>query len=269
MNCSKCGTEIVNEAKFCGGCGAAVVSNEANGEQLEMFEMNQQQPQQQRASKAVPQGKKDSEYVEKAKVTSRLYLNFATGSLKAPFKASQNVNGSEKVNGVISMVLLAFFIPLFSYLAARSFSYGVVDVSFGTVFQPFFYLLIFLTVFITVTFGVAKLMRVDVSFMDVLAKYGSLAVLPVVFLAAACLFSILSMDTLSAFVFFVGIVLGSVASSLLLFSVHSGKTTEGGLDLFYGILVLNVLLSIIFFVAGVNFIEGIVEQIGSNMLWFY
>ncbi|WP_156112548.1 zinc ribbon domain-containing protein [Halobacillus sp. BBL2006] len=270
MYCSQCGALMKEDAKFCGGCGSQLgQESQQVPASTKAHQQQQQGTQMSAASVAAP--KQDSEYVEKAKHTSRQFFYFALQSLKAPLAASKKSNEKDKVNGLIAHVLLAFLIPLFTYFTAKSVNtYGVVEVSFGSVvFQPFFYLLIYLAVFTAVTLGVAKLMKVEVSFLSVMSKYGALNVIPVSLLLLSNLLAILSMNAVSTFLFIVGIGLFMVSNFALLFAINAEKKTNQGIDVYYGLIISNVVMAIFFAIVGMTVVERIMDQLSNSPLGFF
>ncbi|WP_281658656.1 zinc-ribbon domain-containing protein [Halobacillus sp. Cin3] len=257
MHCATCGNPLNEDSKFCGKCGASVLAEHASASTVE-------------AATLPPQ----KDYTATAKQTGRQFYRFALQALQEPFRASQRVDGSQRTNGFIALLLLAFLMPFFSYLAARNaarglwaFGESVPDVFFGVlVLQPFLYQLLFLAVFIAVNLGVGKWMRVEITYMSVMAKYGSLVILPVTGLLAANLFMLLSMNTVGAFFFFVSIALYVTASTALLFSIHSGGEAKG-LDVFYGVVMTNVAMAVFFLIVMMSMIDRMIGEMGVPYGW--
>ncbi|MYL30812.1 hypothetical protein GLW03_13425 [Halobacillus halophilus] len=255
MHCATCGNPLNEDSKFCGKCGASVLAEHASASTVE--------------AAALPPQK---DYTETAKQTGRQFYRFALQALQEPFRASQRADASQRTNGLIALLLLAFLMPFFSYLAARNaavwtFGDAVPDVFFGVlVLQPFLYQLLFLAVFIAVNLGVGKWMRVEITYMSVLAKYGSLAILPVTGLLAANLFMLLSMNTVGTFFFFVSIALYITASTALLFSIQSGGTAKG-LDVFYGVIMTNVAMAVFFLIVMMSMFDRMMGELGELSNW--
>ncbi|MGR9048718.1 DUF6574 domain-containing protein [Halobacillus faecis] len=218
-----------------------------------------------------------NEYVERAKNTSRQFYQFAIQSLKKPFSTCKEVNDGQKVNGLISLALFAFLFPLFSYFVTRNVSRGVgsftgvnPDIPFGSfVIQPFFYALLFFAVFVAVHLGVGKMMKVETNYLSVLAKYGSLLVLPITGLLIANLFALLSLSAVATFFFFISLALFTAASFSLLFTLNAEKTSDSGLDVFYGLVITNIVMVIFYFIVGVSIFNQIIRDLQSGPLGFF
>ncbi|MCA1021092.1 zinc-ribbon domain-containing protein [Halobacillus litoralis] len=255
MHCATCGNPLNEDSKFCGKCGASVLAEHASASTVE--------------AAALPPQK---DYTETAKQTGRQFYRFALQALQEPFRASQRADASQRTNGLIALLLLAFLMPFFSYLAARNaavwtFGDAVPDVFFGVlVLQPFLYQLLFLAVFIAVNLGVGKWMRVEITYMSVLAKYGSLVILPVTGLLAANLFMLLSMNAVGTFFFFVSIALYVTASTALLFSIQSAETAKG-LDVFYGVIMTNVAMAFFFLIVMMSMVDRMMGELGELSSW--
>ncbi|ARI76439.1 hypothetical protein HM131_06135 [Halobacillus mangrovi] len=259
MYCSVCGAEIEKEANFCGGCGASLTQEEAK----DIQDSNAQQEQQ--AQQRIPMSsaqRENSEFTGKMKLISKQFFHFTSQTFKAPFSVSRQINDRDFTSGIIANVLLAFFISFIFYLMMRDMSSGFVDVPFfSTVFQPFFYILIFLTVFIAVNFGIAKMMKVDVTFRGVIAKFGSLNAISVSFFFLSSLFGLLSLNTFSTFLFFIGLSLFGISTVVLLFTLNAEKSTNEGLDVFYGLFISNLTMAVIYFLVWMSIFERIVDEV--------
>ncbi|MCA0987025.1 zinc ribbon domain-containing protein [Guptibacillus algicola] len=270
MNCSNCGAVYEENAKFCGGCGGQLNTNNAN----EAAQLNQQQVTQQMTAATVSTtGTANNEYLEKGKQISKNFFSFALEAFKGPMVASHKVTDSDKLNGIISLLLYAFLLPFFSYLTTKNLTNQVnneffpaasIPVPFGaTVIQPFFYILIFLAVFTAVNFGVAKLMRVDLSFTNVMTRFGVFVVIPATLLFLAVLFAFISANFLSALFFFIGLGLFTVSSTSLLFSLK--EKSSGGLDVYYGLIITNVVMFIFFVIVVMTVLDRIINEMGSML----
>ena len=264
MYCSNCGASYEENAKFCGGCGGQLSGDNANGEAPKV---DQQQVSQQMTAATVSPEAGSNEYIEKGKLISKNFFSFAIEAFKGPMTASHKVTDADKINGMIAHFLFAFLLPLFSYITTKNVTtneYFDVPVPFGSiVIQPFIYILIFLVVFTAVNFGVGKLMGAHLSFMNVMTRFGAFNVIPAAFLLLAVLFAMMSASVLSAFFFFVGLGLFTVSSTSLLFSLKEKAT--GGLDVYYGLIITNVVMFIFFAVVLMSVMENIMDQIGGYL----
>ncbi|SDK13879.1 zinc ribbon domain-containing protein [Sediminibacillus albus] len=265
MHCSTCGSIMEKDSKFCGECGTQAVQGQAVPQAQAVgeneFASGHIQSEQ-------PTGKagsfQENEYVQKGKKISKQFFGFALEALKSPMAASRRVTESDKVNGIIAHVLFALLLPLFTYIQAKKLSGGFIDVPFGSmVLQPFLVLLIFLAAYTAVNLGVAKLMKADHSFIEVLTRFGVFNVIPAAVLLVATVFSLLSINVFSFILFGIGVALFAVASFALTFSLK--EHSQGGLDVFYGLIVVNVAMTIILLIIGDSIMGNIIEQIENNV----
>ena len=262
MYCSNCGASYEENAKFCGGCGGQLGGENVNGASQQV---DQQQVSQKMTAASVETEGVNNEYIEKGKLISKNFFSFAIDAFKGPMSASHKVTDADKINGIIAHLLFAFLLPLFSYITTKNVTtndYFDVPVPFGSVvIQPFIYILIFLGVFTAVNFGVGKFMGAKLSFINVMTRFGAFNVIPAAFLLLAVLFAIISASVLSAFFFFVGLGLFTVSSTSLLFSLKEKAT--GGLDVYYGLIITNVVMFIFFAVVLMSVMENIMDQMSG------
>ncbi|WP_226654804.1 zinc-ribbon domain-containing protein [Guptibacillus hwajinpoensis] len=264
MYCSNCGASNEENSKFCGGCGGQLGGSHSN-------EATPQQVTQQMTAATVAAEPTNNEYIEKGKLISKNFFSFAIQAFKGPMSASHNVTESDKVNGIIAHLLFAFLLPFFSYVTAKNVAPdGLYDfpitIPFGSfVIQPFLYILIFMAVFIAVNTGVAKLMRVNLSFMNVMTRLGVLIVIPTAAFVVAVLFAALSANVISLLFFFIGTSLFTVSSTSLVFSLKQKST--GGLDVYYGLIITTVLMGIFYAIVIAVVVEKFTDQISNLMLW--
>ena len=220
MYCSNCGASYDEGSKFCGGCGSQIGGGNSNEATQQV---NPQQVSQQMTAATVTTEPANNEYIEKGKRISKNFFSFAIEAFKGPMSASHKVTESDKVNGIIAHLLFALLIPLFSYTTAKNITtneYYEIPVPFGSVvIQPLLYILIFMAVFIAVNTGVAKLMRVNLSFMNVMTRLGVFIVIPTLLLLIAVVFAALSANFISLLFFFIGLRV-YLLSQVLLFSFH-------------------------------------------------
>ncbi len=249
MLCPHCGSIIEKQAKFCGECGVYVNQSGA-------------QPAVQRSASVVAVQKNSGEYIQKGKEVGRRFYSFALTAAAAPMNASRKVIEADYLNGLIANLLLAFLLPLFSYFTARSLNNGwmEVDIPFGqVVIQPFFYILIFMAVFTVINFAAAKLMKTKVTFKEVVTRYGVFNVLPLGLVTLAVVFALLSATVFSTFLFGVGAGLFALSSLFLIFSLK--ENSDGGLDVYYALLLVNFVMFLVFAMFGINLVKHILEQL--------
>ena len=268
MYCSNCGANNEESSKFCGGCGGQLGGGNSNQASQQV---NPQQVTQQMTASTVAAEPTNNEYIEKGKLISKNFFSFAIHAFKGPMSASHNVTDSDKVNGMIAHVLFAFLLPYFSYITAKNITpdglYEIpISIPFGSfVIQPFLYILIFMAVFIAVNTGVAKFMRVNLSFMNVMTRLGVFMVIPTTAFLVAVLFAVLSANFISFLFFFIGISLFTVSCTSLVFSLKQKST--GGLDVYYGLIITTVLMIIFYAIVVAIAVEKFADQMNDSLFW--
>ncbi|CDQ19141.1 hypothetical protein SAMN05192559_101206 [Halobacillus karajensis] len=237
--CSACGSKMHGEALFCGVCGAEL--DDQNNKDIAYKEniLPQQQQRALRSPMAASPSIQPRKYAAKVAHTGKQFYSFAFEILKNPYHVSRNIDEKQKTNGIFSHLLLAFLLSFYFYSASKSISYGIVETP---LFQLFIYLLTFLAVSAAFNFIIARLMRVNISYMSVVAKFGALNILPITGLILADLCILLSMNIFSTFFSFLSLCLLVISSMALLFLINEEREERGGLDLYYGVLILQVLV---------------------------
>ncbi|WP_053218246.1 zinc ribbon domain-containing protein [Virgibacillus senegalensis] len=262
MHCTQCGSLNEAEARFCAECGTKLVSG---------IQQSQQQANHEQAAtvETAATAGGSNEYVEKGKVISRqFFFAFAKEALKGPMVASRKVTGADMINGIIAHVLFALLLPLFSYFTAKNFSSGFITIPFGaTVVQPFIYLLIYLAIYTAVVFGVAKLMKSNVTFVEVMSRFGVFNVLPAAVLLVAVIFSLISATAFSMFLFGVALLLFVASSLAVIFSVKEDNVS-GGIDVYYGLIIANIALVIIFAIIGDSIVGNLIDDLENSFYGF-
>ncbi len=223
------------------------------------------------------QNAQPNQYIETTKNVSKQYFGYFINVLKKPYATSQAVGGEHLINGIITMVLYSLFIPLMFYFGLK----GILsDInSFGAsllgedivknppfadvVLKPTFAYLIFIFLVSTFTFAAVKLGRINASFKEVIARFGSFLIPFVCILAIALIMSILKIDF---FLFFLLLgFLGSIFIVPPLVIASFKKGTQEGVDAIYGTLITYVLTFIAIFIMADMLFESIKSAV-TNLL---
>ncbi|MGE8204650.1 hypothetical protein ACQKP0_08805 [Heyndrickxia sp. NPDC080065] len=193
------------------------------------------------------------QYFETTKKISNQYFNYFIQVLKKPYASSQSVGSEHFINGIMTIILFSLLIPLIFYFALKGVladfsSYG--SNFFGTpveikppftdiVIKPFFAYIIFTFLVITFTFASIKLGRINVSYKEVTARFGSLLIPFVSLLAISLIMSILKIKF-----FFYFLLLGFIGSIFMippLVIASYKKDHQEGVDVIFGSLLTYVL----------------------------
>lgn len=231
--CPNCGSNV--EGKFCTSCGTKVVE----GAQTQAA--NQEVA---ATSGAVQSTQQPNQYLEQGKQISKGFWDFFLTIVKNPTGGAQNLNHSAMTNGIITIILFSLFIPLINYFGpmgemAKAFG----EASFGDfVAKPAFYILLFMAFTVAVLFAVLKMGGHQVSFQDVIGRFGGFMVLPLAIIVVALLLAIINTYTVMGYAAAVAIISMFVAITLTLYSFK--RNQEKGLDAFYSTLIVYVALAI-------------------------
>lgn len=259
MVCKECG-KINEDGKFCEACGAKLET----GEEQESVATAQQTPttSQTTTNNTTQESAEtnNNEYVDKAKDISKTYFSYFLRILKSPLSESQNIRREEFINGVITIVLYALFIPLMIYLSLGSearnwmFESPFLDILLKpTIGYAVFIFLIAAFVFIAVQLG-----NVKVSIKDVIARFGALLVPFVAFFVVGFVLALLQTGAF-AIPLSIG-VMGSTLAAPALVIQSFKENVKGGLDAVYGVILAYILTLITFGIMSAILIESMMRS---------
>ncbi|KYG34149.1 zinc ribbon domain-containing protein [Alkalihalobacillus trypoxylicola] len=251
MNCNQCGQPLEANSKFCTACG---------------FKMGEPQNEEISAT-ATTEGQNDTtkslqenEYVKQGKVVSQQYWKFFLSTIKNPMLESKQLSEKNKVNGIITILLFSLLLPMFLYSLLSNAPF--IQPTFGdTILKPFLFILAFILVLIAVMLGVSKLMQVQYSYFDILARYSAFLLVPVVVALASVVFSVLSVYTFSYILFIISLLTAFIATVSTLHSLKGNETK--GLDVFYGIIMTKLVMIFIFFMIGDSIVGVFLSELFS------
>ncbi len=258
MECKQCHAPLEAGAKFCTNCGAHV-SDEASKSQTETPTATEVTTNEQ--ANGQPAQSKATDYVAQGKAVSKQYWNFIPNALLNPFAASTRVKDTDKVNGLITLALFSLLIPLFTYSAIGSYYRPPF---LDTVLKPFMVLLIFFAILLAVKFGVAKLMKADISFVQVMTRFGTLMVLPTTLALLAVVFAFLNSYTFSTVLMLLSISFASIASMATIFSIKTAAPKTGGIDVVYGVIITYVAMAIVLLIIGDSIMGNLIGELQNN-----
>lgn len=289
MICPNC-NHVNQGGKFCESCGTNL-TNGAASQTAASFETNAipasnqytgNQYNQTQASQGAP-----NQYIETTKEISKQYTSYFLQVLKKPFASTKSVGSEHFINGIITMVLYALMIPLMFYFALKGIvpnyikeflnteEYGIEfvttfidgftqEIAFtDVVVKPFFTYLIFILLVTAFTFGALKLGRVQVSFKEVAARFGSFLIPFVTILLASLLLSIIKVD----FAFYV-LLIGFIGSIFMVPALVIGsyrRESNEGLDVIYGALLTYILTLILLRIMGGMMFENLLDTFKEMM----
>ncbi|MET3697861.1 hypothetical protein SAMN05877753_104263 [Bacillus oleivorans] len=278
MICPNCSHESEG-GKFCVKCGTQLPT--ASDETVSAQENQPVQATQQVSVTAEEYVSKPassvqtSQYVEGAKKISKSYINTFLHVLKHPYAASVKAGEDQFINGIITIILYSLLIPFIIYFALKGVLGDLNDFGaelFGesmdinppfadVVIKPFFAYAIFILLVAAFSFAAVKLMKVNASFKEVIARFASLLIPFVTILAVAL---ILSLIKVSLFIYL--LVFGLIGAIFLvpaLVVTSYQKQSQEGLDKVYGILIAYVLTFIALRIMGEMLFDSLVSAFSS------
>ncbi|MRX72835.1 zinc ribbon domain-containing protein [Bacillus lacus] len=243
--CNNCNHENEEEGKFCENCGiplgGTVIQEVAATAEGAPSPVNQQA----------------SQYIEEAKKISKMYFSYFLEVLKKPYSSSVNVGKEHFLNGIITIALFSVLIPLITYFGLK----GVLsDLNFlgeelnikppftDIVLKPTFAYAIFVFLVAVFTFVSIKLGRVNISFQEVTARFGSFLIPAVALLGLGLIMSILKIKLFVFFVFLGFITAAFLVPPLVIASFK--KQSQEGVDVIYGSLLTYFLTFIAMLIMG-------------------
>lgn len=250
--CSNCGNQLQAGSSFCGSCGAKVGVN---------VEATQYAP---------------NPGFEKAKQFSNNYFSEFAAHIKAPLRHGLAVDKSKWLFGLINLCVFIFCFGLSNFRGVSVDFWGFTSFNFGIAFLSMFVSWIVMALILAGVIGLiwlmAKWMRNDVNFIDVLSRFGAMMLIPALFMIGYFFFGLFLIGNpfMLAFVgFFVAIFSTGFFLSWLLaitLTIYSyGKDKAAGIDAYYTILLTFLGLLLAFSIFGA--IMGGLVRFNTMMLF--
>ncbi|WP_096201568.1 zinc ribbon domain-containing protein [Bacillus sp. FJAT-45350] len=247
MHCPHCGGAVEEGAKFCIHCGNQIA--------------------QVGTSNTVNTSVKENEYVKQGKEMSKQYFSFALRALKNPMSFGRTTNGAQLSNGIISLVLFSLLLPLFTYSVANNVGRGYVDVPiFDVVVKPMFMFILFLAALSGIMFVVTKFMKLEVTFRDVVARFGTFVTVPVFLVLVAVILVTLSIYAFAFLLLFIALCCFLLTITSTIYSYP--KESKGGLDSFYGVVLAYIIMIILGVMFGESMLNGLISEIQRELFLF-
>lgn len=272
MHCPKC-NELVEGGKFCEHCGAPLAVGEVPGagEPVQPAQMAQPPYTAQASQTAqVAPPAQPNQQLEAAKKISKLYFGYFLSVLKKPYTVATKVGNEQFVNGLITVILYALIIPLMLYMSLGDYRGWMDSPVLNIIVKPTIGYTLFLLLIATYIFIAIKLGKVNTSYKDVIARFGTFLVPFVTIFALAFIAAILQIE----FLMLLLLVFGFVGSIYLVppFVISSFKgNNPNGLDTVYGTLMVYVLIFITTVIMGRILFSVILDMldnvVGSSFFW--
>jgi hypothetical protein len=200
-------------------------------------------------------------YMEKAKTIGLAYGQYVRRLFKKPTVISEQIDKSNFVNGIISLILFALTIPFIFYIGIKKATSGL----FSGLYEPSFFSvviksIVFLSVLLLISTLViylyTRLCKSNASFKDVVARFGAFLTIPAALQLVALVAAIIQLTSFSVFLSAFG-MLGLVAAICL--TIYSyRKDQEQGIDALYGIMLTFLIMGLFCRMAGGEIVSSLV-----------
>jgi len=271
MQCPEC-KHNNDGGNFCEQCGTKLDPGGYQGESSKVENLGVKYGQEQ----VVPRpNQQPNRYLEGAKNTSKMYFSYFLQVLKKPYASSKTIGAEQFKNAIITMVLFAIIIPLIIYFGIKFLASSVndFDYTFGSnvtvqpqfvdfVIKPFFAYAVFILLVVSFTFISIKLGKINVTYKDVVSRFGAFLIPFVALLVLGLIMSILKMK-LFILVLFLGLFTSLCTLPPLVIASFK-KENQAGLDVIYGTLLTYILTGITIYIMSNMLFEAIKSAI-SNM----
>jgi hypothetical protein len=208
--------------------------------------------------------------LQQVKQVSKQYLSYAVQVLKSPAQAGQASDAGHLINGIITLVLFAFILPLIMYFQLKSLVRNIgffgleSNISFGAVvLKPFFFLLLFILLMNSIILLVLKIGNNSVHYREVTARFGAFMIPAVAFLLIALLFSLLNAGSLMInLLTAAGLFSWFAAVCFVIYTLKKEHT--GGLDAFYAVVITYMVSLLILVLFGDDVFSSLVGSMGRS-----
>lgn len=263
LQCSNCG-HLNKSGKFCVKCGSKL----GEGGVKEQVAATADHSATHTYSQPSGQPAQPNQHVENAKHISKMYIGYFMQGIKNPLATAQGVGDGQFINALITIILYAISIPLMMYFGWKMLLvkfFGVIyttttgeqlESDFGSgllnakpaadasgisfvdvVVKQSIFMFIALVVIVAVTYGVVKLAKIDVSFKELFARFGTFSIVPTGLFIVGIVLSLIHIDI---FVYFLLFGLLGILFVIPLTITSFKNNTPGGLDKVYSILITYV-----------------------------
>ncbi|SDB81187.1 zinc-ribbon domain-containing protein [Pelagirhabdus alkalitolerans] len=240
--CPNCQETLEEDALFCTNCGTKL------GEETEEDAPVVHTPVEEYAA-----DEDEKDFISQVKKVSKSYWHFLPPALIQPFKKSlmMTEHKTDLVNSIITLVLFALLVPVYIYVAMDQLFPTLTPSVFEYVLEPFFYLLVTIAFVIAVMFGLSRLMKLSLSYLQVMSHFGALMVLPLTVIAIAIFMALVGGLSVSFSLTVISVLLTFVMMIVNLFVIRITYQANQSVDLVY----LIALLFIAFYLFGQLFGE--------------
>jgi hypothetical protein len=182
--------------------------------------------------------------LETAKTVSRQYFRFFVTVLKNPYEAGKKAGKEQFVNSIITLIFYSIIIPFLIYFGFGEYrNYFFENPFISLVVKPTLGYAIFLFLLAVYLFAAVKLSKGQATFQEIISRFGTMLVPSVALYVLALLFAMLGLSWLETIVLSLGFI-GSIFITPAFLLVSYRDDEKGGLDPFYGSMIVYILLTI-------------------------
>jgi len=262
MHCPNCGQEIA-QGKFCTNCGAQLSDNESIPTQDPTIHTTEQQ--QPTANHEQPEQVRQNQTVEKLKTAGADFGHFFVTLLKKPSEA-KHANSNDLVSSIVTIIIFALVLALGVHLTFHAFSsgyFGEPDFTFFTTFVlPFVEFILLFLVVAALTLAGGKIAAQQVTYADVLAKYGAYLIPYLLLYAAGFIIAFIGLSSLSiAFIF-----LSMIGALMIIPTIILSEQPAKGFDRIYILMAIYFISLLVcsFFLQ--SFAETLINSVFGSMM---
>lgn len=199
-------------------------------------------------------------YLEKGKQLSQNFFEFFLEMIKAPAKGLA-IKSDQYMNGYILMGIVALFYP-FGMFFKEVHNDAEAGEAFVDFLINFMYFAILLVATAGIIFGLAKLMKANVSFHDAVARFGAMLTVPAALYTLYLLFHIVGLAKANMFIGPLASFSIVIAIALVVYSYK--QEGQGGLDPLFALLIMYVAHTIINSISSEKFYIQILGTVFSS-----
>lgn len=247
MFCQHC-NQKTESGRFCTNCGKELVANESAATSNPITEENISEA----SGSASPETTQQSnEFTDQIKDVSSNFGKFFMTLMKKPSEA-KNVNSTHLYSSIILMVVFSLLIALNTYISESTqqswYDFGSdwfstnTSISFVDYFLiPLVKYVILFGILATLTFAATKLVSQQISFKEIIAKFGGYLVPFLLLYVLGILFSLIKLGFPFTIVYSVSLLAPSIIVPILILTEKPVK----GFDLVYVIIGLSIVTRIV------------------------
>lgn len=179
-------------------------------------------------------------YLQKGKVVANDYWSYFLDKWKSPVINGLGAKSNQRINGLITLIGFVLFFSLFTVVITRGIRIGIFGggSGFGMFFSSLIHTSLLVGITLVMLWVAAKFfVRKDVGFMDVLARYGALTVVPASLTVVSFLLALMTLIQLSLLILMFVIIGWITAVTITAYTYHR-EAVNPGMDPLYCLFIV-------------------------------